>query len=61
MSGETESYRTPYTPYPGGATPPAEVGPEEGWGELRAFFWLAILNSAIIAVSGVLTWWFIHR
>jgi hypothetical protein len=60
MNGDSESYRSPYTPYPGGATPAAREGPTEGWHELSTFFWLALLNSTIIAVAGVLTWWYIH-
>jgi hypothetical protein len=51
-------YKTPYTPYPGGSTPSASVGPAEGRSELRGFFWLALLNTAIIAVAGIVTWWF---
>ena len=60
MSGTSEGFRTPYTPYPGGSIPPAEVPPAEGRHELWAFFWLALLNTLIIAVAGILTWWFVH-
>jgi hypothetical protein len=59
MSAE-EPFRTPYTPVPGGSTPPAEMTPMEGKRDLWAFFWLALLNTTIIAVAGVLTWWFVH-
>jgi hypothetical protein len=57
---DSESYRTPYTPYPGGSLPPAATDPKEGKHELWTFFWLALLNTAIIAVAGVTTWWFVH-
>ena len=55
-----EPFRTPFTPYPGGSTPPAETTPEEGKRDLWAFFWLALLNTAIIAVAGIATWWVVH-
>ncbi|HTT45468.1 MAG TPA: hypothetical protein VMH38_05580 [Thermoplasmata archaeon] len=55
-----ETFRTPYTPYPGGSLPPAEMTPTEGKRDLWAFFWLALLNTAIIGVAGVVTWWFVH-
>ena len=54
------TYRTPYTPYPGSSTPPPEVGPTEGRAELWGFFWLSLLNTAIIAVAGITTWWYVH-
>ncbi len=50
------SFRTPYTPSPGSSTPGPEVGPEEGRRELWGFFWLALLNTLVIAVAGILTW-----
>ena len=53
-------YRTPYTPYPGSSTPSSHVMPEEGKRELWTFFWLALLNTAIIAVAGIVTWVFVH-
>ncbi|HYB79775.1 MAG TPA: hypothetical protein VEG66_08485 [Thermoplasmata archaeon] len=59
MSTE-ESFRTPYTPTPGGSIPSAETTPTEGKHELWSFFWLALLNTAIIAVAGVVTWWFVR-
>jgi len=55
-----EPYRTPYTSYPGGSMPAAETTPEEGKRDLWAFFWLALLNTAIIATAGIVTWWFVH-
>jgi hypothetical protein len=54
------TYRTPYTPSPGGSTPSATVGPEEGKRELWGFFWLALLNTVIIAVAGIVTWWLVR-
>ncbi|MEM0128704.1 MAG: hypothetical protein QXG65_00845 [Thermoplasmata archaeon] len=57
MSG-TAPYRSPYTPSPGGATPPADATPGEQIGELRLFFWLALLSTAIIGGSGVIAWAF---
>ncbi len=59
MSVGTEPFHTPYTPTPGGSTPPAHVGPEEGSKELWSFFWLAVLNTVIIGVVGIVTWWFV--
>ncbi|HTT16632.1 MAG TPA: hypothetical protein VMH49_04670 [Thermoplasmata archaeon] len=53
-------YRTAFTPYAGGSTPSASVGPTEGKHELWGFFWLAMLNTLIIAVVGIVTWWFVH-
>ncbi|HKN07282.1 MAG TPA: hypothetical protein VJ021_06775 [Thermoplasmata archaeon] len=55
-----EPYRTPYTAYPGGSMPPAETTPEEGKRDLWTFFWLALLNTIIIAAAGILTWWLVH-
>ncbi len=55
-----ESYRHPYTPSPGSSTPEPSVGPEEGMHEMRAFFWLALVNTAIIAGSMIGVWWFVH-
>ncbi len=58
MSAPT--YRTPYTPTPGSSTPSPEVTPAEGRRELWGFFWLALLNTLIIAVAGIITWWYVH-
>jgi hypothetical protein len=57
MSSEPEGYRYPYTPYPGSSTPSAEVSPAEGKSELWAFFWLALANTIIIAIAGIVAWW----
>jgi hypothetical protein len=50
----------PYTPYPGSSTPPASVDSREGKSELWGFFWLSLLNTLIIAVAGIATWWIVH-
>jgi hypothetical protein len=55
-----EAYSTPYTPSPGSSTPGPEVSPMEGTADLWGFFWLALLNTGIIAVSGIVAWWFVH-
>jgi len=55
-----EPFRTPYTSYPGGSQPPASTDPEEGKRDLWTFFWLALLNTTIIAVAGIATWLFVH-
>ncbi len=54
------SFSTPYTPTPGSSTPGPAVGPQEGTSELWGFFWLALLNTLVIAVAGVVTWLLIH-
>ncbi len=55
-----EAYHHPYTPYPGSSTPEASVGPKEGRAELWSFFWLSVLNTAIIAGAMIPVWWFVH-
>jgi hypothetical protein len=60
VNPSTPTYRTPYTPYPGGSSPPAEVTPEEGTADLWAFFWLALLNTAIIVGVGLAAWFYVH-
>ena len=60
MASEPASFETPYTPYPGSSTPPPEVTPKEGKSELWSFFWLALLNTLIISVSGIVAWWYVH-
>ena len=55
-----DGYSHPYTPYPGSSTPAPEMTPAEGKADLWGFFWLALLNTAIIAVAGIATWWFVH-
>jgi len=57
---ESESYATPYTSTPGSSTPPPDMTPAEGKADLWGFFWLALLNTGIIAVAGITTWWFVH-
>ena len=61
MTDGEESYRYPFTPYPGSSTPPASTTPEEGKGELWGFFWLALINTLIIAAAGIVTWWLVTR
>jgi hypothetical protein len=60
MTGERDAYRFPYTSTPGTSTAPPETTPEEGTSEFWAFFWLALVNTAIIVVAGVVTWHFVH-
>ena len=45
---------------PGTSTQEPHITPEEGIKDLWAFFWLAILNSLIIVVAGVATWYYVH-
>lgn len=59
MADDAETYRYPYTPYPGSSTPSPQVDPKEGKSELWTFFWLALLNTAIIGTAGVVTWWIV--
>jgi hypothetical protein len=59
MSDE-DRFAWPYTPTPGGATPPATTGREEGKSEVVAFFWLALLNTIIIAAVGISVWFLLH-
>jgi hypothetical protein len=61
MAGATATFHNPYAGTPGSSTPSPEVTPQEGSGELWAFFWLALANTAIIAVAGVATWLLIHH
>ena len=60
MSASASPFRTPYTATPGSSTPGPEVGPAEGKRELWSFFWLALLNTAIITAAGLLAWWFVR-
>ncbi|MCI4340452.1 MAG: hypothetical protein L3K06_03835 [Thermoplasmata archaeon] len=60
MSSDADAYRFPYTSTPGSSTAGPEVSPKEGVGELWAFFWLALLNTAIIVVAGLATWYVVH-
>ncbi len=54
------SYQSPYTRTPGSSTPGPGVAPAVGKSELWGFFWLTLLNTAIIAAVGVGTWWYVH-
>ena len=60
MASDGESYRSPYTRTPGTSTAGPEVTPAEGVRELWAFFWLALLNTAIIVVAGLATWFVVR-
>ncbi len=60
MADTATPFQTPYTPTPGSSTPGPEVTPTEGVRDLWTFFWLALLNTAIIAVVGISVWWFVH-
>lgn len=55
------TFRWPYAPSPGSSTPPSDVTPSEGNRELWAFFWLGLVNTAIIGGSGVAAWLLIHH
>jgi hypothetical protein len=57
---EEDRFVWPYTPSPGGATPPASTGRPEGRSEVVAFFWLALLNTLIIAAVGLGVWFLLH-
>ncbi|MGC2034969.1 MAG: hypothetical protein WA761_05945 [Thermoplasmata archaeon] len=59
-SGSSVTFRNPYTPTPGGSGPPSTTTPEEGKGELWTFFWLSIVNTTVIGVSGFIVWLFVH-
>jgi len=60
MASDPEGYRFPYASSPGTSTAPPETSPKEGIGDLWIFFWLALLNTAIIVVAGVATWYVVH-
>jgi hypothetical protein len=61
VSGGEAAFHNPYAGAPGSSTPSPEVTPNQGRGELWAFFWLALANTAIIAVSGLAAWWIVHH
>jgi cytochrome b subunit of formate dehydrogenase len=50
----------PYTRTPGGATPPLGTAPAVGEHEVRAFFWLSLLSTVIIAATGITVWLLLH-
>lgn len=56
MPAAAEPYRNPYTPYPGGSTASVSMSPEEGRKDLWAFFWLTLVDTAIIAGAGIVVW-----
>ena len=55
------AFQTPYARAPGGSLPPPATPPAEGRSELWAFFWLSLLNTAIIAVVGISVWLLVHH
>jgi hypothetical protein len=55
-----EAFSTPYTRSPGSSTPGSETTPAEGKADLWGLFWLALLNTGIVAAAGIGTWWFVH-
>jgi hypothetical protein len=55
MTGPRKPYQFPYTPTPGGALPPPSMTPAEGTADLWGYFWMALLSTLIIAVTGLLT------
>jgi hypothetical protein len=57
---DDDHFAWPYTPTPGGATPPATTDRKEGHHEVRAFFWLALINTIIIAAVGIAVWLLLH-
>jgi hypothetical protein len=57
---EAREFHWPYTPSPGGATPAMGEEPEVGHRELVQFFWLAVINTVIIAVVGIVAWAVFH-
>jgi hypothetical protein len=60
MTPEEKPFAWPYTPTPGGATPPATTDPEEGVHEVRSFFLLSLLSTVIIAATGIAIWFLLH-
>jgi cytochrome b subunit of formate dehydrogenase len=57
---DDEKFVWPYTPTPGGSTPPVGTPPAEGEHEVQAFFWLALLSTVIIAATGIAVWLLLH-
>jgi hypothetical protein len=57
--GEGE-YGHPYTASPGSSTPDPSTNPGEGKADLWGYFWLTLLNTLIISVAGIATWWFVR-
>jgi hypothetical protein len=60
MPSEPPAYRFPYATTPGTSTQEPHVTPKEGIHDLWVFFWLALLNTAIIVVAGVAAWYYLH-
>ncbi|MGI0133115.1 MAG: hypothetical protein ACREDK_08555 [Thermoplasmata archaeon] len=55
-----DTVENPYAFAPGSSTPGAGVSAQEGVSELWAFFYLSLANTLIIAVAGIVAWWFVH-
>lgn len=55
------AYSSPYAGTPGSSTPAAEVAPTHGIRELWEYFWLALANTVIITVVGLVAWWVANR
>ncbi len=60
MSAPPDGYRFPYTPTPGASMPPPPTTPAEGVADMWGYFWLAIVSTAIIAVTGLVAWSYVH-
>jgi hypothetical protein len=50
----------PYTPTPGGGTPPVGTGRAEGRHEVKDLFILSLLSTIIIAAVGITVWFLLH-
>ncbi len=61
MDEPSVPFRSPFTPYPGGATAPPDEPPEVSRRELWTFFWFSILSSAIIGGAGVVAFFLATR
>jgi hypothetical protein len=61
MTESATPWRTPYSQTPGSSTTGPHVGPEEGKSELWGFFWLSLLNTAVIVLVGFSTWLYVHH
>lgn len=60
MSDPAPAWESPYGTSPGSSTPSPDVTPQWGRHELTTFFWLAIINTAIIGGAGTIAWLLVH-
>jgi hypothetical protein len=63
MSEPGARFPEPQNPYggpPGGSTPPPTQTAEGGLFELKFFFFIALLSTGVISVSGIVVWLVIH-